>query len=128
MIVCTSLEKGFQTRFSDGVHEAFADTTAEHGGADAGFRPHDLLCAALGSCIAITMRMYAQRHDIPLEGVTVTVELNRDDPAKAAFEYSLEYKGDIDDITREKFARAAAACPVHKTLLRELVFQQVSLP
>ena len=125
MIVCTSLEKNFQTRFSDGPHEALSDTTAEHGGADAGFRPHDLLCAALGNCIAITTRMYAQKHGIALEGVTVSVELNRDDPAKAVFEYSLKYKGDIDDTTREKLARAAAACPVHKTLLRELVFRQV---
>ena len=125
MIVCTSLEKDFQTSFSDGAHEALSDTTAEHGGGGAGFSPHDLLCAALGNCIVITMRMSAKKHGIPLEGVTVTVTLNRDDPAKAVFEYSLEYKGDIDDKTREKLNRVAAACPVHKTLLRELVFSQV---
>jgi len=123
-MICTSREKDFLTSFSDGAHEALADTTAEHGGANAGFSPHDLLCAAIGNCIAITTRIYAKKHDIPLEGVTVTVTLNRDDPARAVFAYSVEYTGDIDDKTREKLVRVAGACPVHKTLMRELVFQQ----
>ena len=125
MIVCKSMEKDFQTSFSDGAHQALSDTTAEHGGAGAGFSPHELLCAALGNCIVITTRIYAKKHDIPLEEVTATVKLNRDDPAKAVFEYCVEYKGDIDEKTREKLIRVAGLCPVHKTLMRELVFTHV---
>ena len=114
--------------FSDQLQRRSArGASGYHGGTrrrEAGFSPHDLLCAAIGNCIAITTRIYAKKHDIPLEGVTVTVTLNRDDPARAVFAYSVEYTGDIDDKTREKLVRVAGACPVHKTLMRELVFQQ----
>ena len=125
MIVCTSMEKDFQIRFSDGTHEAFSDTSPAHGGASAGFSPHELLCAALGNCIAITTRIYAKMHDIPLKGVTVTVSLKDDDPAKSVFEYSMEYTGNIDEKTREKLVRVAGACPVHKALQKEMVFKHI---
>jgi len=125
MIVCESLDTDFQTRFSDGERSAIADTTLDHGGSGQGFRPHDLLEAALGSCIAIVTRMYAQKHGIALEGVTVTVRLNREDPAKAVFDYSMDFKGNVSPEDREKLLRVAKACPVHKTLRRELEFRQV---
>jgi putative redox protein len=125
MIVCESLDKDYQTRFSDGTRSAVSDTSPDHGGTGEGFNPHALLEAALGNCIAIVTRMYAKKHGVALEGITVTVNLNRDDPAKAVFEYSVDYKGDIDAETREKLLRVAKSCPVHKTLMRELVFTQV---
>ena len=53
------------------------------------------------------------------------MNLNRDDPAKAVFEYSVEFRGDLDDQMREKLSRVAKACPVHKTLQRQLEFVQV---
>lgn len=125
MIVCESLDTDYQTRFSDGERTAISDTTAEHGGSGQGFTPHALLEAALGNCIAIVTRMYAKKHNIALDGLTVTVKLNRDDPAKAVFEYSMEYKGDITPQVREKLERVAKSCPVHKTLCRELEFRKV---
>ena len=39
MIVCESLEKDFQVRFSDGENFAVSDTTPEHGGSGEGFKP-----------------------------------------------------------------------------------------
>jgi putative redox protein len=125
MIVCESLEKDFQVRFSDGERSAVSDTTPDHGGSGEGFRPHDLLEAALGNCIAIISRMYAKTHGIALEGVTVRVNLDRQDPAKAVFEYSVEYKGNLDTESIEKLKRAVKACPVHKTLGRQLEFREV---
>jgi len=64
MICATSESIPFQTRFSDGEHEGLADTTADKGGGNSGFRPHDLLAAAVASCINMTVRMYAERHAI----------------------------------------------------------------
>lgn len=123
MITCTSQDQDYQLRFSDGEHEAFADTTPEHGGAGQGFRPHDLLEASLGSCLTIITRMYAKKHGIPLTSVTATVTLNRDNPGQAVFAYTLRFEGDLTDEQRAKLMRAAAACPVHKTLKRDMVFQ-----
>lgn len=125
MIVCESLDTDYQVRFSDGIRSAVSDTTPDHGGSGEGFRPHDLLEAALGNCIAIIARMYAKKHGIPLEGVTVRVKLDRQDPATAVFEYSVDFKGNLDSKSVEKLRKAVKACPVHKTLCRQLEFKEV---
>lgn len=125
MITCQSLDKDFQVRFTDGTRVAVADTSVERGGAGDGFRPTELLAAALGCCINITIRVYAKAHDIPLEGATVTVNLNLDDPAKTVFEYKLDLKGDLDAQARDKINRAAKACRVHKALKNPLEFVQL---
>jgi len=125
MIRTQSEPRDYLMRFTDGEREALADATPDHGGTGEGFRPHDLLEAALANCIGISVRMYAKAHGIPLEGVRVAVELDRSDPARAEFKYSVELLGDVAPELRERFMRAARSCSVHKTLLRELVFTQV---
>ncbi len=51
MIECRSDEARYKTIFTNGIHETCADTTADKGGGNAGFRPHDLMEAALASCL-----------------------------------------------------------------------------
>ena len=72
-----------------GHHALVSDEGAPAGGQDAGPTPHELVCAALGACTAITLRMYAQRKKWPLHAVHVLgVDADRgrgayDDPAVA---------------------------------------------
>ena len=47
MIVADSKDLHYQTRFSNGKHEAFADKAKERGGSASGFNPFELLEAAL---------------------------------------------------------------------------------
>ena len=42
-------------------HHLFADEPADFGSADMGPTPFEYLCAALGACTTITMRMYIER-------------------------------------------------------------------
>jgi hypothetical protein len=42
-----------------------------------GLTPYDLLLAALGTCTSMTLRTYADRHDWPLEHVTVQLHHDR---------------------------------------------------
>jgi putative redox protein len=120
MIRATSEPAPYQTRFSDGEHESLADTTAAKGGQNSGFRPHDLLEAALATCIGMTLRMYADRHAIPLRSVTVQVGLDRSNPEEAVFRYEVEAEGDLTPEQQERLRYAARACPVSRTLARRI--------
>jgi putative redox protein len=49
----------------------------EAGGLDSGPGPYDLLLAALGACTAMTLRLYADRKQLPLTRVQVRLRHNR---------------------------------------------------
>ncbi len=123
MIYAKSDPARYRTLFSDGKHDGIADTIAEHGGEHAGFRPHDLLEAALAACVNMTVRMYADHHNIPLQDVTTKVTLDRTHPEKVTFRYEVELDGDLSPEQREKLAQAARACPVRKTLSKQIEFK-----
>ncbi len=127
MITCVSKEPDFETVFTDGQrHEGSIDVPAEKGGGDSGFRPHDLLEAALAGCLNITLRKYAAGHNIPLAGATTWVSLNRQIPEETIFEYGLELQGLITEAQRQELIEAAAACAVHQTLSRKISFNCLS--
>ena len=69
--------QGYRTEISAAGHTVFSDEPISAGGTDQGPTPYDLLVAALGACTAITLRMYAERKQWPLEGVTVRLQQNR---------------------------------------------------
>jgi len=98
------------------------------GGTDTGPGPYDLLLAALGTCTAMTLRMYAARKQLPLERVSVTLtqqHVHADDLTacvggaqdcvrEVVREISLV--GDLDDDQRQHLLEIADRCPVHLTL------------
>lgn len=124
MIVTTSEPARYQSRYSNGTHSAFSDTTADKGGGGQGFRPHELLEAALASCMNMHLRMYADNHGIALGNVTTTVVIDRTDAAKATFNYSIEFSEQLSSEQRAKLSQIATTCPVHNTLSREIAFRQ----
>ncbi len=54
---------------SVGPHVLQADEPSDSGGNDAGPNPYELLLAALGACTSMTVRMYAERNQWPLQEV-----------------------------------------------------------
>lgn len=125
MITSKSLEQKYLASFTDGSHEAQADTGPEYGGQGAGFKPVDLLEAALANCVSMVLRIAADKRGIPLEGVTVTVRLNRENKAEAVFEQHVEFAGDITDEQKGVLLRAATGCPVKKILSGAVSFRDM---
>jgi len=56
----------FQQEVTAGTHRFLADEPVAAGGLDSGPGPYDLLLAALGACTSMTLRLYADRKQIPL--------------------------------------------------------------
>jgi putative redox protein len=98
-----------------GHHPMQSDEDAAAGGQDVGPAPHELVCAALGACTAITLRMYAQRKNWALEGVHVDVDLQVQGKDRSITR-RLKLMGELDDAQRARLADIAERTPVTLTL------------
>jgi putative redox protein len=108
-----------------GDHTVTVDEPVESGGQDLGPSPQELLAAALASCTAVTMEMYAQRKGWDTSGLTVDVEYT---PAErgcpTSFQLVLKMPAHLDEEQIEKLQTIAAKCPVHRTLEGEVMFHE----
>ncbi|MBU2720860.1 OsmC family protein [Acidithiobacillus ferridurans] len=123
MIHTDSQAAKFLKRFTNGEHVAASDTTPDKGGGNLGFRPHELLEAALANCMNMTLRMSAEKHAIPLSGVFVTVSLNRNAPEGPMFEYSVEFRSSLSQVQKGQLLLALESCPVRNALSKPLHFR-----
>jgi putative redox protein len=108
-----------------GDHTFTVDEPVESGGQDEGPSPQELLAAALASCTAVTMEMYAQRKGWDTSGLEVEVEYTpaeRGCPTK--FELVLKMPPHLDEEQIERLQVIAAKCPVHRTLEGEVMFEE----
>jgi len=100
-----------------------SDTTPP-AGKGAGFRPHELLEAALASCTAITLRMFADAQGLALDVVTVSVEVDRSHAEEVVLSTTIAFEGELSDAERKLLLKAARSCPVRKTLSKRFSFSE----
>jgi putative redox protein len=125
MIEAKSEHPPLRTSFTNGSVAAVSDATADKGGTGAGFRPHELLEAALATCMNMSMRMLAQEHSIPLSEVSTTVRLDRTRPDEPCFECVVNLPDDLSESDRNRLLDISRSCAVHQTLSKKLTFNIV---
>src|ERR1044071_6049520 len=76
VIVTSQTNLRNEVRYGDG-HSFITDEPIGAGGEDAGPDPYTLLLAALGSCISMTVTLYARRKQWPVEQVMVRLRQGR---------------------------------------------------
>jgi putative redox protein len=125
-----------EVRYGDG-HSFITDEPLSVGGEDAGPDPYTLLLAALGSCISMTAKLYAKRKGWALERVTVRLQIDRVHAADCEectrtpegyahrIQRSVTFEGNLSDDQLTRLKEIAHKCPLHKTLISEIVISEL---
>ena len=121
MIKSSSEPSPYQTCFTNGSDICVADYGAGTGGTY-GFRPQELLEAALATSMNMTIRMYADRHHISLSAVSTHVSLAPTDNGETRFHYQIELEGALSPLERRRLLLTARQSPVGQMLSGRVSF------
>lgn len=116
----------YQQQVTAGQHKLLADEPASMGGGDAGPAPFDYLMAGLGACTSMTLRMYAERKDLPLRKVHVALrheKIEIDGVKRDRIIRDITLEGELNEEQRQRLLEIAGKCPVHRTLSQALLLE-----
>lgn len=122
-----TLSNGYKTDIETRQHTYHADEPLDAGGTDAAVTPMEMLMGSLGSCIAITMKLYADRKKWAVERIDIELDIERfngkdyaEYEGDAQFVHEIREKitivGDLTDEQRERLLDIATKCPVSRAI------------
>ena len=132
VVVVRGEARGFYQEITSGRHRLVADEPIAAGGTDLGPGPYDLLLAALGSCMSMTIALYARAKQWPLETVVIRLRHSRiyakdcaecvirDDTLLDRIDTEVKLTGPLTAEQERKLMEVAHRCPVHRTLKSEI--------
>jgi putative redox protein len=107
----------------NGRHTIITDEPESLGGADTGPAPHELLAAAVASCVSTMIVLYAQRRDWQLGDIRVDVSYDADATPRRA-EVTVHLPDDLTPDQTERLRRVADTCPVRRALEAGFAFDE----
>ncbi|MBV6477447.1 MAG: hypothetical protein HGGPFJEG_00186 [Ignavibacteria bacterium] len=136
-LLSVSNTEGFLTEIKSRNHKLTADEPIESGGTDKGVDAYELLLASLGTCKAITMRMYANRKNFPLKDVKINLKHYKINAADCdgcktkegkidKIDIEVEITGDLSEAQKARILEIGEKCPVQRTILSEVIINTTS--
>jgi putative redox protein len=107
----------------DGKHRLITDEPESVGGDGSAPAPHELLPAALASCISTTLVMYARTKEWDIGDVIVEVEYDNNSTPRQV-EIAVRVSGDLSDAQLDRLEKVAAACPVRRSIETGIEFHE----
>ena len=99
----------------DGRHRLMTDEPVRLGGEGLGPAPHELLPAALASCISTTLVAYAKTKNWDVGEVTVDVVYDHKSVPRR-FDVAVHLGGEVTDAQLVRLRKVASACPIRRAL------------
>jgi putative redox protein len=127
---------GYRADVTARTHTFAAGEPVALGGSDAGPTPYEFFLGALGSCMVMTLRMYADRKGWPLESAEVRLRIARSHARDCEnlessavgithIERKMEFHGALSDEQREQLLQIADRCPVKQSIERGIAVQSI---
>ena len=111
----------------NGTHRLITDEPEHLGGEGSAPAPHELLPAALASCISTTLVMYARTKGWELGKVTVAVDYEHKSTPRR-FDIDIRVGGDLTHDQLERLEKVAASCPVRRAIEAGIEFDERIAP
>ncbi len=121
-------EQNYTCTVQDSRHMYIIDEPESKGGANLGPNPMSVLLASLASCIAITLKMYAERKGIVTGKINVNVELQQSGSGKnikSTFLRKIQVENAIEVDQMERLNYIATVCPVSRLLSGEIEMKNI---
>ncbi|CAA9277888.1 MAG: hypothetical protein AVDCRST_MAG95-3115 [uncultured Adhaeribacter sp.] len=135
VIVSADQNAGMVATVKMGNQHTTIDESSLESDADTGPSPMDYIMSALGSCTVITLQMYAQRKNWPLERAEVELEQSKvlaaadptgpTTPKRTLIIKKLQLTGDLTPEQIIRLKDISSRCPVQRTLENGLTIETV---
>ncbi len=125
-IIASIRDKNYTTEISVGRYHFIADEPEVLGGSDKGPSPGAILRASLASCVAITLKMYADRKEWDLGEIEVKVTDELLDTGQIRLNKKISFEKEVSEDQKKKLAIIADKCPISK-VLKTGILQNTSL-
>ena len=99
-------------------HFLTMDQSVASGGDDSGATPVEFLLTAIGGCVSMTLRTYAERRGWDIGEITVNVTQLKDEKGSYLTE-KISFEKEITEEQRKKLLVFAGKCPVAKMIKGE---------
>ena len=108
----------------NGRHTIVTDEPEHLGGTDAAPTPHELLAAAIASCVSTMIMLYARNHDWPV-GDALRVDVSYDaDTTPRSVDVEVHLPDGLTAEQVKRLRRVADTCPVRRSLEAGFVFDE----